>query len=79
MEQTLFFPTVGTFFLTRCLLFKKTFKTFVNKVFNARKTMFSFSRRPEKTVFSKKALGYDFSCIIGKDDVSFFPKYDLTQ
>ena len=45
----------------------------------ARKTIFSFSRRPEKMVFPKKiALEYDISCIIGKDDISFSRKYDLT-
>ena len=44
-----------------------------------RKTIFSFSRRPEKMVFPKKiALEYDLSCIIGKDDISFSRKYDLT-
>ena len=45
----------------------------------ARKTIFSFSRRPEKIALPKKiALEYDISCIIGKDDISFFRKYDLT-
>ena len=47
--------------------------------YTARKTIFSFSRRPEKMVFPKKiTLEYDLFCIIGKDDISFSRKYDLT-
>ena len=45
----------------------------------ARKTIFSFSRRPEKIVFPKKMTQeYDLSCIIGKDDISFSRKCDFT-
>ena len=45
----------------------------------ARRTTFSFSRCPEKMVFPKKTgLEYHLSCIIGKDDISFSRKYDLT-
>ena len=43
------------------------------KIYTARKTILSFSRRPEKMVFPKK-LEYDYSCIIGKDDISFSQK-----
>ena len=43
----------------------------------ARKTIFSFSTRPEKMVFPKKiALEYDLSRIIGKDHVFLSRKYD---
>ena len=38
-----------------------------------------FFRCSEKMVFSKRVvLGHDLSCIIGKDDISFSQKYDLT-
>ena len=43
-----------------------------------KKTIFSFSRRPEKMVFPKKmTLEYDLSRIIGKDHVPLSRKYDL--
>ena len=42
-------------------------------VLTARKTKLSFPRRPEEI-----ALEYDLPCIIGKDDISFSRKYDLT-
>ena len=49
-----------------------------SEVDTARKTIFSFSRRPEKMVFPKKiALEYDLSRIIGKDHVSLSRKYNL--
>ena len=49
-----------------------------SEVDTARKTIFSFFRRPEKMVFPKKiALEYDLSRIIGKDHVSLSRKYNL--
>ena len=49
------------------------------KVYTAQKTIFSFSRRPEEMIFSKKiALKFDLSCIIGNDYFSFSRGYDLT-
>ena len=54
-------------------------KTSAEIQYTALKTIFSFSRRPEKMVFPKKiALEYDISCVIEKDDFSFSRKYDLT-
>ena len=49
------------------------------KVYTARKTIFSFSRRPDEMVFPKKiGLEFNLSCIIRNDYFSFSRKYDLT-
>ena len=59
------------------LLLAKIYNVWVEK--HCTKTIFSFSRRTENMVFPKKVtVEYDLSCIIGKDDISFPGKYDLT-
>ena len=69
MNTSFALSLMGRFAKPRCT------GSFRGTSYHGRKTIFSFSGRPEKMVFPKKfALEYDILCIVGKVDISVFSK-----